>query len=381
MHYNPVLYARFHVIGFGTEECERSIAKSALNPSKKIWENYLLDLVGTQYTPLRSHTLQAIHLMVFVHKSILPLITNVSSAAVACGLGNTLGNKGGVGISFRIANSRMLILNTHLSAHQHKVEERNDQVWKILNEMSTLLKMEEDKVDGNDRKRDENKSGVKNIDLKSAQKEPVLDAGNSKDTDTELSAHNNTSDENDSKKDASTVKEISSTVADTTSSSGTTGTRGVDKIDKYYDCVIFMGDMNYRINGNRKVIDKLLDANMHEVLMFNDQLTVSFNQQKLPHFLIESPVTFRPTYKFDTGSDVYDTSAKQRIPSWTDRILYTEPNMTCLTYNSVPDIRISDHRPVYASFLAKIKVQKEHMMTNEKDTIAYSSESQVCTIM
>ena len=186
MHYNPVLYARFHVIGFGTEECERSIAKSALNPSKKIWENYLLDLVGTQYTPLRSHTLQAIHLMVFVHKSILPLIINVSSAAVACGLGNTLGNKGGVGISFRIANSRMLILNTHLSAHQHKVEERNDQVWKILNEMSTLLKMEEDKVDGNDRKRDENKSGVKNIDLKSAQKEPVLDAGNSKDTDTEL---------------------------------------------------------------------------------------------------------------------------------------------------------------------------------------------------
>ncbi|KAF4685354.1 inositol [Perkinsus olseni] len=36
----------------------------------------------------------------------------------------------------------------------------------------------------------------------------------------------------------------------------------------------------------------------------------------------ESPIFFPPTYKFDMGTNVYDTSDKQRIPSWTDRILW-----------------------------------------------------------
>ena len=37
---------------------------------------------------------------------------------------------------------------------------------------------------------------------------------------------------------------------------------------------------------------------------------------------MEGPLHFRPTYKFDKNSDDYDTSAKHRVPAWTDRILY-----------------------------------------------------------
>ena len=33
----------------GTEECERSIAQSALLPSKKNWESYCLQMVGDNY--------------------------------------------------------------------------------------------------------------------------------------------------------------------------------------------------------------------------------------------------------------------------------------------------------------------------------------------
>jgi synaptojanin len=31
----------------------------------------------------------------------------------------------------------------------------------------------------------------------------------------------------------------------------------------------------------------------------------------------EGPLLFRPTYRYDLGTDYYDTSEKQRIPAWT----------------------------------------------------------------
>lgn len=51
-------FHRFHIYFIGTEECERSIMRSAINPSKKTWEAYLIDAIGPNYLPLRSHTLQ-----------------------------------------------------------------------------------------------------------------------------------------------------------------------------------------------------------------------------------------------------------------------------------------------------------------------------------
>lgn len=55
---------RFHIVVFGTEECERSIAKSAVNPSKKNWESYLVEAMGSNYVPLRSHTLQVSYIII-----------------------------------------------------------------------------------------------------------------------------------------------------------------------------------------------------------------------------------------------------------------------------------------------------------------------------
>jgi hypothetical protein len=63
----------------GSEECERSIAESAFNPSKKNWESYLRSAVGDDYLPVRSQTLQAINLMCFAHISIAHLISEVKS--------------------------------------------------------------------------------------------------------------------------------------------------------------------------------------------------------------------------------------------------------------------------------------------------------------
>lgn len=106
----------------------------------------------------------------------------------------------------------------------------------------------------------------------------------------------------------------------------------------------------------------------------------------------EAPIYFRPTYKFDHGCDIYDTSSKKRIPSWTDRILFKDEGTKCLTYNSVTDLRSSDHRPVYASFVIDIHVSadllQKHITSERREPMArgtsgleFTSESQVCAIM
>eukprot|EP00958_Prasinococcus_capsulatus_P027935 scaffold6055_cov242-Prasinococcus_capsulatus_cf.AAC.1 len=63
-----------------------------------------------------------------------------------------------------------------------------------------------------------------------------------------------------------------------------------------------------------------------------------------------------PTYKFDEGdTDMYDTSSKARIPSWTDRVQWRcDPvcpqRVRLVQYSSLPHVRYSDHRPVVALF-------------------------------
>ena len=62
-----------------------------------------------------------------------------------------------------------------------------------------------------------------------------------------------------------------------------------------------------------------------------------------------------PTSPFYSPADLpYDTSAKRRTPSYTDRILYKPggrgSGVSCLCYDWVRAEGPSDHRPVVASF-------------------------------
>ena len=69
----------------------------------------------------------------------------------------------------------------------------------------------------------------------------------------------------------------------------------------------------------------------------------------------EAPITFAPTYKYDTGSTEYDSSEKRRIPAWCDRILFTKsPHIQSLSYRRY-EPTVSDHRPVSAGFNVTLK--------------------------
>ena len=61
----------------------------------------------------------------------------------------------------------------------------------------------------------------------------------------------------------------------------------------------------------------------------------------------EMALTFPPTFKFDKNSSEYDTSKKERVPSWCDWILWhkNDKYVKPLHYASVNNM-FSDHRPV-----------------------------------
>ncbi|RKP16822.1 DNase I-like protein, partial [Rozella allomycis CSF55] len=71
----------------------------------------------------------------------------------------------------------------------------------------------------------------------------------------------------------------------------------------------------------------------------------------------EAQITFPPSYKFDAGTDNYDTST----PSWCDRILWCKnDDVENLSYQSHPSLKMSDHKPVSASFNIKEKYDRVH---------------------
>ncbi|KAK6461142.1 inositol-1,4,5-triphosphate 5-phosphatase [Scheffersomyces coipomensis] len=117
-----------------------------------------------------------------------------------------------------------------------------------------------------------------------------------------------------------------------------------------HDVVIWLGDFNYRISLPHKTVMDLIDDKNYPKLFEFDQLNKEMaNGESFPYFA-ESEIKFPPTYKFNNESNEYDTSEKQRIPAWTDRILYLSRVVRPINYSSVPSIIFSDHRPIYGQF-------------------------------
>ena len=53
---------KYHLVAFGTQECENSIAKSIIIPSKPKWTRCIEEALGEDYQVLCSHSLQASHM-------------------------------------------------------------------------------------------------------------------------------------------------------------------------------------------------------------------------------------------------------------------------------------------------------------------------------
>lgn len=516
--------------------------------------------------------LQATHNAVFAHRAIIPLVRNVRSSAVATGLslgapGTTLGNKGGVGISFSVGTTSCVFVNSHLAAHQNNVRERNEQFFHISHGLvrelgsnvvsdggdggpppadkppraaapsplssseqppsgavecagCSLARNDGEEVGGGGGENDppgvsspeQSHEGAQNRRIErlpSSAAAPVLEEGTDPDQASTAREKSNQPPESSSSPseekenrldtsgtvvveaaqpkedlaggdetvDASSTRPLSPDPptakkqrnSESPSPSLTAGSNhgeqagrgragagagvggkggGLENsnrndgrtLPQAFDRVVWAGDLNYRVNAPRAVVDLLLSKDMHEVLLNNEQLSLERGRSGggggggcegggVAPFsgFSEGPLNFRPTYKFDTGTDTYDTSSKQRVPAWTDRILFsgcagagvgagaapTDGRIGChgeeeegeegeeqkgaagggaatrglqlKAYRSVEELKTSDHRPVLASFVMGFNQRggggDDGGGGSEGAAVTNQTSSEVCAVM
>ncbi|NXE29452.1 PI5PA phosphatase, partial [Ardeotis kori] len=136
-----------------------------------------------------------------------------------------------------------------------------------------------------------------------------------------------------------------------------------------HDLVFWFGDLNFRIESlDIRFVKYAIDSNILSQLWEKDQLNIAKSTWPVLSGFQEGPLNFPPTFKFDVGTNKYDSSAKKRKPAWTDRILWKikSPSVglgaggrrpsrgvlsvSQLCYCSHMEYTVSDHKPVAAAF-------------------------------
>mmetsp|Transcript_34189 Transcript_34189/g.80506 ORF Transcript_34189/g.80506 Transcript_34189/m.80506 type:complete len:1467 (-) Transcript_34189:90-4490(-) len=280
------------------QECENIKPRRSEGRRSREYRRLMIKMLGQDYVPVALHLLGGIQFGLFAKKSFLKEIEDVTLTDVTCGIGNVLHNKGAI-------------------AAFVKVKARND--------------------------KEENKNRSKSLRMVFVTAHLAAHVKNAKARDSDFWRIS-------SELEAQVPEGfLPRKVGDQDSS----GSFLFDSVDR----VFFCGDLNYRLDLPRELTEYTLlheteyDQPMLKDLLRHDQLVQSMAEGRAFPAFGEGKITFMPTFKYDKESNSYDTSHKQRIPAWTDRILFQPADgIRVLDYQSVPAAQSSDHRPVYGSF-------------------------------
>ncbi|KAK2882467.1 hypothetical protein FQN49_000328 [Arthroderma sp. PD_2] len=163
-------------------------------------------------------------------------------------------------------------------------------------------------------------------------------------------------------------------------SPGATGTCGMYSPGSY---LFVAGDLNYRtsyrgpepsdITAFPQPTEDTGNRSHYIHLLAHDQLTRELRANKTMHHLSEQPITFPPSYKY--SHEARESSllhpaegfkwAKNRWPSWCDRVLYLDNpspgdesrKVKAHHYGILPLFATSDHRPVVLSFSVPLQAE------------------------
>ena len=278
------------------QECENIKPRRSEGRRSREYRRLMIKMLGRGYVPLALHLLGGIQFGLFAKRSFVKEIVDVSVADVTCGIGNVFHNKGAIAA----------FLTLKARNQDTDDDKKRSKTVRMVFVTAHLA------------------AHVKNADARDSDFWRIS-----------------------SELEAQVPEGFLPRKPPNQESSG--GSFLFDSVDR----VFFCGDLNYRLDLPRELTEHTILHGESEIFEYlqHDQLIQSMAEGKAFPGFAEGKITFLPTFKFDKESSHYDTSHKQRIPAWTDRILFQPANgIRVLEYQSIPDAQSSDHRPVYGSY-------------------------------
>lgn len=211
---------------------------------------------------VHSASMVALHLAVFIKQKYVPYITNVGSESLPLGFGGNLGSKGAVSVNFDLGGMRMLFINCHLEAHDYAFEKRNLQWMNINNHfVHRKNKNYQRKKSLNSSQKIENLPGIKKkMDKKNKMASCCSCFGPSVDENAKIL-------KNSGKRPSERIKHLELEAEQVDSSDSDKDWYKM----KHWDTVVWMGDMNYRIQcSGPEVVYRLVAGDEWDLLTYND---------------------------------------------------------------------------------------------------------------
>ncbi|KAK4356229.1 hypothetical protein RND71_025200 [Anisodus tanguticus] len=306
---------------------------------------------GSTFIRVGFRQLAGLVISVWVRSNISRYVGDVDVAAVPCGFGRAIGNKGAVGLRMRVYDRTVCFVNCHFAAHLEAVGRRNadfDHVYRnmIFSRPSNFLNAAAGMVPY----------------LFSAcllacsmyliwvaygYRLPLV---------------------------LSVAASVSSAIQMLRSANGAFNSAEAMPELSEADMVVFLGDLNYRLDGiSYDEARDFISQRCFDWLRERDQL----------HTEMEAGNVFQGMR--------YDSGEKKRIPAWCDRILYRDCRSTSastcsldcpvvssvLQYEACMDVTDSDHKPVRCIFNVEIARVDESVRRQEYGEIISSNEKVV----
>ncbi|KAF5452812.1 hypothetical protein F2P56_027775 [Juglans regia] len=319
-----------------------SAAKETVGLEGSAVGQWWLDTIGkaldeaSTFERMGSRQLAGLLISLWVKKNLRPYVGDFDVAAVPCGFGRAIGNKGGVGVRIRVYDRIMCFVNCHLAAHLEAVNRRNadfDHIYRnmVFSRSSNLL----------------NNASAGVSTAAHMPRNTNVGSGNSEEPKPELSQA---------------------------------------------DVVVFLGDFNYRLFGiSYDEARDFVSQRCFDWLREKDQLREEMKAGRVFQGMREALIRFPPTYKFErhqAGLAGYDSGEKKRIPAWCDRVIYrdnrsasvSDCSLECpvvssiLQYEACMDVTDSDHKPVRCKFNVRIAHSDRSVKRQEFGKIFRSNE-------
>ena len=127
---------RFDVYVVSAQEANYDLEKGGSGNDAKNAEQHFFSLIegvlGEEYVRVSQLSLLHIRMCAYVARKHAFKISNVRKGAVATGIGNVIGNKGGCFVSFSFNETSMCFVGCHLAAREERYEQRCTNVQQII---------------------------------------------------------------------------------------------------------------------------------------------------------------------------------------------------------------------------------------------------------